>query len=261
MLLMMTLPLCEGTSRYEFALEPMSSDALLMGGIAFVTSTLTGVVGLGGGLLLLAMLPGFLPLSALIPVHGVVQMASNTSRALFAIRAIEWRICAVFAVGACAGALGGSRLVLDFPTERLPLLLGVFMLIVTWVPIPKTVRTLPGRFLTLGAALTFLSLFVGATGPVSAPVLLKEGLPRDHFVATHAVMLTTVHVAKLLTFGLLGFAFGPFLGMMATMAAGAIAGSWVGTRLRHLVPETGFRRLVKLLITVLALRMLVMGSL
>ena len=239
----------------------MISDALLMGGLALVTSTVTGVVGLGGGVLLLAVLPGFLPLSALIPVHGVVQMASNVSRALFSIRAIEWRIAAVFAAGACVGALAGSRVVLDFPAERLPLLLGGFMLLVTWVPMPKGLSALPGRYVTLGAALTFLALFVGATGPVSAPVLMKEGLSRDRFVATHAALLTTVHLAKLLTFGLLGFAFGPYLGAIAAMVTGAIAGSWIGTRLRHRVPEIWFRVAVRLLITALALRMLVLGSL
>ena len=48
-------------------------NELVLGLISFFTSAITGVVGLGGGLLLIAILPSFLPLNALIPVHGLSQ--------------------------------------------------------------------------------------------------------------------------------------------------------------------------------------------
>ena len=41
----------------------------------------------------------------------------------------------------------------------------------------------------------------------------------------------------------------------ALIAAG-ICGSWVGTRLRHLVPQRNFQRLFRWLVTLLALRMI-----
>ncbi len=64
-------------------------DALLFGIISFGTSLITGVIGVGGGLLLIAILPLFLPTNALIPVHGFTQIASNVSRAYFGRKAIQ----------------------------------------------------------------------------------------------------------------------------------------------------------------------------
>ena len=39
---------------------------------AFFTSMTTAIAGIGGGVMLIAMMPGFLPVAAIIPVHGVV---------------------------------------------------------------------------------------------------------------------------------------------------------------------------------------------
>ena len=42
--------------------------------IAFLTSAFTAMAGIGGGLVLVALMPGFLPAQAIVPVHGVVQL-------------------------------------------------------------------------------------------------------------------------------------------------------------------------------------------
>ena len=46
-------------------------NELFLGILSFLTSTVAGVVGIGGGMMLIAILPSFLPLNALIPVHGL----------------------------------------------------------------------------------------------------------------------------------------------------------------------------------------------
>lgn len=54
--------------------------------ITFFTSMVAGLFGFGGGLLLIAILPAFMPASAVIPAHGVTQLSSNFSRMLFSIK-------------------------------------------------------------------------------------------------------------------------------------------------------------------------------
>lgn len=68
--------------------------------------------------------------------------------------------------------------------------------------------------------------------------------------------MTIVHLVKVITFGLLGFAYGPYLYLMVLMVIAVIAGSYAGTKLRHKVPEELFRKAFKLLLTLLALRMI-----
>ncbi len=222
--------------------------------ISFVSSMLTAVLGIGGGVLLISLMPGLLPAAAVVPVHGVVQLASNVSRALFALREVRWDLSAAFFAGACLGAAVGSQVVVALPEKVLPVLLGAFILVVTWTPVGRL--RLPGRFLTLGAVQTFISLFVGATGPLASPLLLREGLSRDRIVATHAVMMSALHGLKIVTFAALGFALGPYLPLLAAMTVSTTLGSWAGTRLRAKVPEARFRQALKALLTLLALRLI-----
>lgn len=57
--------------------------ALILGIITIFTSSLTAVLGIGGGLLLVGIMPSFLPIQNVVPIHAFTQLASNVSRALF----------------------------------------------------------------------------------------------------------------------------------------------------------------------------------
>lgn len=231
-------------------------SSLFLIAAAFISSTLTAVVGLGGGVLLISLMPGILPAAAVIPVHGVVQLASNVTRALFGARHIRWRLVAAFAGGAAVGAAAGSRVVVTVPSAALPVLLGVFVLLVTWIPRHWLALDWPGRYVTVGAVQTFLSLFVGAAGPILTPVLLRDELGRDEIVVNHGAMMSVLHSLKLVTFALLGFSLRPYLPLVTGMIASVSLGSYVGTRLRSRLPEELFRTVLKVVLTLLALRLI-----
>jgi uncharacterized membrane protein YfcA len=199
----------------------------------------------------------FLPPAAVVPVHGVVQFASNASRGAFSPREIRRELLWPFLIGCLIGTLLGSRLVLQVPSAYLPIPLGTFILLMTWLPQIKKKLWFPGKFLSLGIVQAFLTLFVGATGPLNMPFLMRAGLTKDQLVVTAAAFMTIVHLVKIITFGLLGFTFAPYLGLMVWMVLAVIAGSYVGTKLRHKVPEQLFLKVFKLLISLLAVRMIV----
>ncbi|NIO16546.1 MAG: TSUP family transporter [Deltaproteobacteria bacterium] len=233
-----------------------AQDILALIIVSFLSSTLTAIIGMGGGTLLISFMPLFLPPAALVPVHGVVQLASNASRALFGFRDIAWHVFMPFAAGALVGMAAGSRFVVRLPSRYILLALACFILLVTWLPRTWFDRPLPGKFLTLGVAQGFLTLIVGATGPLNPPFLLREGLKRDTIVVTQAVMMTALHAMKVVTFGLLGFLFNPYIVLMGGMVVAVSLGSYAGTRLRERLPEEFFRKLFKAVITLLALRMI-----
>ncbi|MCG8457063.1 MAG: sulfite exporter TauE/SafE family protein [Holophagales bacterium] len=222
--------------------------------VSFFSSALTAVLGIGGGVLLIALMPGLLPAAAIVPVHGVVQLASNVSRAYFARTYIAWQPVLPFAAGAILGAAAGSRFVVALPERWLPLLLGSFILIVTWLPV-KRIRW-PGRFFTIGAVQTFVSLFVGAAGPLVSPLLLREGYEHHRIVATHGTVMSLLHAMKTATFVLLGFSFAPYWLLILGMLAAVTAGSWAGNQLRHRLPQDRLKVAFRILLTALALRLL-----
>ncbi|MBN2644001.1 MAG: sulfite exporter TauE/SafE family protein [Desulfuromonadaceae bacterium] len=226
-------------------------------GASFCSSAITAILGAGGGLLLISLMAVALPVAAIVPVHGVAQLASNISRGLFALSHIQWTLVRPFLAGCALGTVAGSHLLVRFPTDFLPVPLGLFILIMTWLPQVKRRFWLPGRFFSLGLAQAVLTLFVGATGPLNMPFLLREGLSRDQIVVTGSALMTIVHLVKIVAFGLLGFAFSPYWPLIVGLVIAVTLGSYAGTRLRTHVSEALFARIYKLVITLLAGRMII----
>ena len=224
--------------------------------IAFFTSLTAAIGGIASGVVLISAMPGLLPAPAIVPIHGLVQITSNVSRALLGLRHIEWRIVRSYALGTVIGAAIGSQIVPYIAWDYFPIALGLFILAFTWMPRLNGVPKVPGTFMILGAVQSALSLFIGVTGPLNMPFLLRKNLGRDRTVITHSVQMTSMHTAKVITFGLLGFTFAAYWQLVTGMALGAVAGSWAGTQLRDYVPEHIFRVGVKALITLLCVRMI-----
>ena len=62
----------------------MDADSLIMvltvTSVAFISSMLTALVGAGGGTGLLLVMLWFVPAAGVVPVHGCIQLVSNTAR-------------------------------------------------------------------------------------------------------------------------------------------------------------------------------------
>ena len=65
----------------------------------FLTATLSGVFGLGGGILLMGFLGAFFSIPVAMVLHGIIQAFSNGSRAYFLRSHIQWKLLPVYALG------------------------------------------------------------------------------------------------------------------------------------------------------------------
>lgn len=229
---------------------------LLLTGVSFLTSALTAAMGLGGGVALLAVMASVMPPAALIPVHGVVQWGSNAGRAVIQRRYVAWTLVLPFTLGSLLGALAGGQMVVVLPGWLLKGVVALFVLYATWAPRLKLGDLGPLAFGAGGAAATFLTMFVGATGPFVGALLAPKPLDRLQLVGTFAVCMTLQHGLKILAFGLLGFAFGPWAGLIAAMTATGLLGTLAGTRLLRRLPERTFRLGFRWVMTLLALQLL-----
>jgi len=233
----------------------LSSDVLLIL-IAGATAMVTAVTGIGGGLVLIAIMPGFLPATAIVPVHAVVQLFSNSSRALFGWRFLRWEFVLAFIAGSILGGSIAAAIAREINLAYTPLFIAAYILFITWGPAPKFNKPPPGEFIIIGAIQTGLSMLVGATGPMSQAALMARGLKRDALVVSGALMTTFTHLTKVLLFALLGFSFIEFWQIILGMSVAVTIGAFIGTRIRYQVPEALFRLILKWALTVLALRMI-----
>jgi len=224
---------------------------------ALVTSTLSGAMGMGGGIVLLTVMAQYFTPVVLIPLHGIVQLGSNVSRSAIHVKSIDWKIAALFGMGTLVGVGVGSQFVISIPERPFRIGIAVFILVLTFMPKFKSAPRFKGKWFWVGSGAGLVSLFVGATGPLIAPFYLREGLTKERLVATKAICQVFTHLFKITTFFALGFVLAPYLWLIVSMLVAVFIGNNLGKFLLHRMPEKVFFYLFRILIVVLAGRLLI----
>ncbi len=243
-----------------FALLPEGFPPLtlaLVSAASFCTSFITAAFGIGGGVAMLAILASLLPPAALIPVHGLVQFASNAGRAATLRGHVQGGPLLPFLVGSAAGAAAGGSVAVALPPAMVEIGIGLFVLWAALFSPPKAMRAGAGP---AGFVSTLLSMFFGATGPFVAAYVKTLSLGRMEHVATHAAMMTAQHLLKVIAFGFLGFAFGPWLAPIAIMAATGFLGTLAGKRALTKIDDRAFKRALAVILCLLAARLIWSGA-
>ena len=229
---------------------------LILCGVSFLGSFTTAALGLGGGMLVLATMTLFLAPAVLIPVHGVVQLGSNVGRATLMFRSVLREVLPVFLIGTILGAAIGANLVVALPISLLQFILATFILYSTWAPKFQAAKPSKMTFFGVGAVSAFVTMFVGATGALIMPFASAACNERQAVVATHATLMSIQHSLKLISFGLLGFAFWPFIPLLIGLIVFGFIGTFIGKHTLNRLPENMFRIALKTIVTVIALRLL-----
>lgn len=226
---------------------------------AFLTSLIMAVFGVAGGLMLISIMANVVPAAALVPVHGAVQLFSIVSRVGFELPKARWRLFLSFFLGAVPGFCIGLVLLSNLNLEWLPILIGIFLLYLTWGP-PLRIKGVTGRweFALIGFFQLSISILVPA-GPLTGPALLRQGLDRDEVVITQGMMMGVVQVLKIIAYLFVGFSLLEWWSLILVMGGFAVLGSLAGTKLRHRIPSERFANIFRWLLTGLALRMLWKG--
>lgn len=244
---------------------PQGVDPLVAGVLVIAssfTSALTAAFGVGGGIAMLTLMGLFVPVAALIPVHGAVQLGSNTGRAWHQRANVRMDVAAPFIAGSVIGAIIGALVVVQLPDDVLKLVLGTFVVAITWTRVPGIEKLTRVGLAVVSVVVALAGMIVGATGPLVS-VLFAQFFANDRkaLVATHAAGMTAQHGLKIIVFGLAGFAFWEWLPLIAAMVFSGYLGTVYGTRLLERIPEAIFRKWFKIAITVLALDLVRRGIL
>ena len=232
-------------------------NELILGLITFFTSTIAGIVGVGGGMMLIVILPSFLPLNALIPIHGLTQVSSNLSRAIFGYKDVQYEVIPKFLLGSAIG-IGMFAAVLNLISlEYVPLFIGIYILLSLWSEkFNEKIKRYESYFLA-GFFQTGLSMVVGATGPLTMTLLFKDYEDKNKVVATGAALMSITHILKVFVFMYFGFVFFDYIGVIIAMIIGAVSGSWVATKLRDEIDGKRFTMILKVLLSALAIQVIV----
>ncbi len=211
-----------------------------------LTSLLSGVLGMAGGILLMALLVALKPIAAAMIIHGVVQAMSNGSRAWLLRRHIAFSVLPPYLLGGAVSFSVFASLALVPNTAWVLIAIGALPWIALVVPKLRGLDvTRPGTAAVCGAAVTAAQLFAGASGPLLNFFYLNARLNRFQIVASKALTQTFGHLLKLVYYGgVIGAGdagVSPvFLGL-AVLAA--VIGTRLGTRLLDRFGDGEFRRI------------------
>jgi len=231
---------------------------------AFLTATLSAIIGMGGGITLLAIMVLFLPWKILIPIHGCVQLISNATRVVSFIKYVDWKIFAKFLIACCPASYIGLKAVGQFDETLIKAFIGIFILYAVFLA-PKLKETISRVFKNFYIAGTFagsISMVVGATGPLIAPFFINSNLEKESIIATKALCQMMVHLIKVILFGaILGFSLNDYYQLLTSMAVGVILGTICGKWiLENKVSDTVFRFLYRFVLSLVALKILIYDS-
>ena len=227
--------------------------------VSFIGSFIAASLGLGGGMLVMATMASLLPPTVLVPLHGIVQLGSNIGRTFMFRSHVQILFIPPFALGTMIGAFIGGNLMVNLPIEVLQIVLGSFILCSIFGPKLRVGRPSNMTFVGIGLFGAFATMFVGATGPLVAPFAAAASKKRQEVVATLAAMMTIQHSSKVIVFGGLGFEFSSYLPLLVGLLIFGICGTWAGKHILNFMPEHIFRIVLKIILTVLALRLLFVG--
>ena len=131
------------------------------------------------------------------------------------------------------------------------------IVIVTWIKLPPLPQSRPGLISSVfaggGMLNGFATMFVGATGPLTALFFEKAFADRRAYSASHAAAMVAQHAFKVVAFALAGFAFFDWLPLILAMSALGYGGTVAGAAFLTRLPEAQFRRWFKIVLTVLAI--------
>lgn len=223
---------------------------------AFLTSILSGVFGMAGGLVFMGLLAWLLPVTTALALHGVIQFASNAWRVLLHRAHVAWPVLLWFGIGAAA-AVAFFSLVIFVPT-RFYVFLGLgLMPILVWLPERWLALDATNRWHALGGGFvsTGLALVSGVSGPVTDLLFIHTKLGRHQVVATKAVMQAIGHASKILVYGslLLSASARETIPLPVTAIAvlASMGGIMVGGVILDRISDLHFRRSRRWIVTII----------
>jgi len=237
---------------------------------ALITSIISAILGMGGGVTLLAILLSFITHAEAIPTHAAVQIASNSTRVLVFIDNVDRSAFLRFTLGVLPGGALGLFLLWKLGNAGasepyLKTLVGAYILLATWIPKGGSAERRAGvwwDFPLMGLAAGTAALTVGAVGPLIAPLFARRDFVKERLIATKAVCQLTTHFMKIPAFVLLRDLDLDKLGLLAVvMIVAAVPGTLIGKKLLRGVAERHFKIAFRVVLTLAGLKVFLVDGL
>ena len=236
---------------------------------AFITSAISAVIGMGGGIILLGIMALIIPEGYMVvAMHGIIQLFSNTTRVYIFREYLKKDILIEFSKGAFPGLILSGLIIIclinlfnvesanQIKVELLKPLIGCFIIWYLFLKRPKEV-SVRKSFTPIGVISGIVSVFIGATGPLIAPFFIDGKLTKNNIIANKAACQMITHLGKIPLFILFfNINYIKEYQMLLPLVAAVFIGTNFGKSVLQFIPENIFKILFKIALTVIALQLI-----
>lgn len=226
---------------------------------AFITSTITSLIGAGGGTILLLVMLYMLPAPIVIPVHGFIQLISNTTRVSLMWRYMQWPLIFRFISLMPIGVYLGLQLYSHLEPKGIQLIIATAILLSLFMRSPKSLnetKVPKFAYYLIGLFVGFGNMIVGVLSPLLAAILRLEKLSKEQMVGTLGFFGFIGNILKIAGFSAIGFAFADYLILIIPACAATIFGSILGKLLLTKSSNQFFNRAFKATIALLSCKLI-----
>ena len=241
-----------------------SFEIIVLAVAIFFTSGLTTATGVGGGVMMLALMLQFMAPSAAIPVHGAVQSLANGWRLWLLREKMIWPIILRFALPMPFGIAIGLWFFQGLPKEWAQILIGCFIFFSLFSQHFNKInqKELPlWSFVPAGLVVGILNIVVGVAGPGFSTLLVGRNLSRQSIVSTISIFSFLGHTFKVAGFTLVGFNFFDYAWAIVAMLPSIVIGTYCGRYLLGKISDQVFKRLLRAVMAGLAIKLVIWDGL
>lgn len=170
------------------------------------TSFISGILGMGGGLILMGIFSILLPITSAMMIHGLTQMAANGFRAFLLRKDIQFRVLSPYLIGSLLSFLLFTSIQFVPSKEFVLIALGLSPLLGFSLSNKIDFDILKKQNAMLcGAVIMATQIMAGASGPLLDVFFLNSKMNRHQVIATKSFTQSFSHFLKLGYFGAIAY--------------------------------------------------------
>ncbi len=249
-----------------------NNDIVILILSAFITSSISAVLGMGGGIILLGIMAVIIPEGyKVIALHGMVQLFSNTTRTYVFRKYVKTQLIKQFFNGALIGISFSVGIIItliyyfdvqsanEIKVEVLKPFIGLFIIWNLFLKGPKKAKIVKS-FVPVGLVAGLSSIFVGAVGPLIAPFFLVKSFNKEHIIANKAAAQMITHLSKIPLFiYFFNMDYTAELKILIPLILAVYVGTSFGKKILYFIPELLFKKLFKITLFIISIRLILLS--
>ncbi len=239
-----------------FTLPIDTIDLIILLISCFFGSLITTSVGAGGGLFVIAGMSMVLPATTLLSVHALTQAGAGLVRSFIFRKSVIFKIFFLFLLGTLLGYSLSIHFLVTLPEYIMKFILGLGIITLNFLPKFQIKKVNNYMIILVGTITGFLTMFIGAMGPIVILFFSAFINNRQFIVGTLAWCVSFQNLGKAIIFGNLGFDYSLWLFLIVLLILVSYLGTIIGKKLLDKSNDVLFKKILKIVILILGSKLI-----